>query len=204
MHSGSGGNAKVPPLLWECYSVWCNAVDHAQSSGGWPQKWVWGHFGSIWWFMILFKNDTCLIHLHSWSSFVLPEGMNRMKTFSLTCECVIHPWAGGREDIATLGQKTLQPLTNLFSYLAQMSSVPVSQGHKYCRPQPVYLKTGWFVILQWWMHTLFAPGLFLCRWEVSSLHIQKLFSLLDGELQTWPQKSTCCFCKRSIAWVIKP
>lgn len=95
MHSGSGGNAKVLPgefYCGSCGSVWCNTVDHAQSSGGWPQNESGGALGIFDGSWFLLRLGTCILDLHSWSSFVLSEGMNRMKAFMwITCECVINP-----------------------------------------------------------------------------------------------------------------
>lgn len=59
-----------------------------------------GVFDGFW---PLLRHDTCLVDLHSWASFVLLEGMNRMNTFSLVDECVTLPPGGvGRENIATI------------------------------------------------------------------------------------------------------
>lgn len=113
MHSGSGGKAKIPPLLWEFHSVWCNSVDHAQSSGGWPRYEsgdTLGVFDGLW---SLLRHDTCLLDLHSWSSLVLSEEMNRMNTFSFTCEGVMHSPEGREGGHCHIGIKKKYPTSFL-------------------------------------------------------------------------------------------
>lgn len=53
------------PWRQESYMVFCNqpfccnTLDHAQSSGGMPQKLVWGDFRGLWY---LLNHDSCLWH----------------------------------------------------------------------------------------------------------------------------------------------
>lgn len=72
---------------------------------------------------------------------------------------------GQEEGHCHIGVKNIIPPASYQPFLLSGSNIMSFNfsGVQYCRAQQVYLKKGWFVILQWWMHTLSVPGWFLCR-----------------------------------------
>lgn len=80
-----GWNAQIPTLEGEFYSVWCSTVDplqyvdHGQSSGGRPQKLVWGTlevFNGSW---HLVRCDSYLWWQYNWASYATSEGRNTFR-----------------------------------------------------------------------------------------------------------------------------
>lgn len=178
----------VHPLGSQFYADWCSTVGHAQPCGGGLQRWVWGHFGALWWFQGLSETWPTT------SSQYAPSEV--IKTFRLTWECPgfspgweFYTWACCvREDIAR---------TALFhlSGSAPFQPPPLS-GSEFS----FLLSIGWFVwsssgvhalspeLLPW--HSQQSPHHF-CQSPITQAINHLHFSVSQGSWELLRQKILC-------------
>lgn len=157
------------------YTVWCNTVDHVQSSGGRPQKLVRGNSRGLWWFMTPLK---------TWQLPLMPVWLSQLcpvRRDENLQACVWMPWSFPREKIHNwacylredIGMtKSIIPplqallLTCLLPYGAQTPAYPlVVDAHPLCT---------WPVTLQTWPR---QSTHCYCKWLIAWVTNHEHFSL---------------------------